>query len=237
MLSAPFLGVQYLGPDRVQNAHPYDVYVSDLFNFFVPTDITKLAPTATVPLFNWKIAALAVSSHFTGNGSEQSAYIGVPLLVFIALAIFFARRRGVTWTALAVVVGAGVLSMGPTLHVVGDITSFRLPGDILHHLPVLQNLLPDRFAGTMFLGVGLLVALGLDELRRLAVPYKVVGWGLAGLGLAVIVPDHRLPRRHEPAVHGLRHRPCVPERHARLRAPARGAAPASGERVEPTVAA
>ena len=44
VLSAPFLGVQYLGPDRVQNAHPYDVYVSDLFNFFVPTDITKLTP-------------------------------------------------------------------------------------------------------------------------------------------------------------------------------------------------
>ena len=166
VLSAPFLGAQYLGPDRVQNAHPYDVYVSDLFNFFVPTDITKLAPAS----------ALAVSSHFTGNGSEQSAYIGVPLLVFIAATTFFARRRQVTWVALAVMVGAGVLSMGPTLHVVGDITSFRLPGDILHHLPVLANLLPDRFAGTMFLGVGLLVALGLDELRRLAVPYKVVGW-------------------------------------------------------------
>ncbi|HUC13133.1 MAG TPA: hypothetical protein VMS00_01655 [Acidimicrobiales bacterium] len=198
VLSAPFLGVQYLGPDRVQNAHPYDVYVSDLFNFFVPTDITKLAPTANVPLFNWKISALAVSSHFTGNGSEQSAYIGVPLLVFMALAIFLARRRGVTWTALAVVVGAGVLSMGPTLHVVGDITSFRLPGDILHHLPVLQNLLPDRFAGTMFLGVGLLVALGLDELKRLAVPYKVIGWALVGLGLASLFPTTDFPAATSP---------------------------------------
>jgi hypothetical protein len=188
VLSAPFLGAQYLGPDRVQNAHPYDVYVSDLFNFFVPTDVTRLAPAS----------ALAVSSHFTGNGSEQSAYIGVPLLVFIAMTIFFARRRGVTWAALAVVVGAGVLSMGPTLHVVGDITSFRLPGDVLHHLPVLANLLPDRFAGPMFLGVGLLVALGLDELSRLAVPYKVFGWALAGLGLASLFPATGFPAAGSP---------------------------------------
>jgi hypothetical protein len=188
VLSAPFLGVQYLGPDRVQNAHPYDVYVSDLFNFFVPTDITKLAPAS----------ALAVSSHFTGNGSEQSAYIGVPLIVFIAATIFFARRRGVTWAALAVVIGAGVLSMGPTLHVIGDITSFRLPGDILHHLPVLANLLPDRFAGPMFLGVGLLVALGLDQLRHLAVPYKVVGWALAALGLASLFPTTDFPAATSP---------------------------------------
>ena len=188
VLSAPFLAAQYLGPDRVQNAHPYDVYVSDLFNFFVPTDVTRLAPAS----------ALAVSSHFTGNGSEQSAYIGVPLLVFIAMTIFFARRRGVTWTALAIGVGAGVLSMGPTLHVVGDITSFRLPGDIVHHLPVLQNLLPDRFAGPMFLGVGLLVALGLDELARLGVPYKVVGWALAGLGLASLFPATGFPAAGSP---------------------------------------
>jgi len=188
VLSAPFLGTQYLGPDRVQNAHPYDVYVSDLFNFFVPTDITKLAPAS----------ALAVSSHFTGNGSEQSAYIGVPLLVLIAMTIFFARRRRVTWTALAVAVGAGVLSMGPTLHVVGDITSFRLPGDVLHHLPVLANLLPDRFTGTMFLAVGLLVALGLDELKRLAVPFKVLGWALAGLGLASLFPTTDFPAATSP---------------------------------------
>jgi hypothetical protein len=188
VLSVPFLAAQYLGPDKVQNAHPYDVYVSDLFNFFVPTTITKLAPAS----------ALAVSAHFTGNGSEEGAYIGVPLLVFIALTLFFARRRGVTWVAFAITVGAGVLSMGPTLHVIGDITSFRMPGDVLDHFPLLQNLLPDRFAGPMFLGVGLLVALGLEELKRLAIPYKAVGWALAGLGLASLFPTTNFPAATSP---------------------------------------
>ncbi|MGA3220193.1 MAG: hypothetical protein ABSE77_14135, partial [Acidimicrobiales bacterium] len=68
VLAAPFLAFQYFGPDRVQNVHPRDVYVSDLLNFVVPTNITRLAPSSV----------LAVSRHFTGNGSEQGAYIGIP---------------------------------------------------------------------------------------------------------------------------------------------------------------
>ena len=110
-----------------------------------------------------------------------------------------------------------MLSMGPTLHVVGDITSFRLPGDILQHLPVLKNLLPDRFAGTMFLGVGLLVALGLDELKRPGSPLQDHRLGPGRPRPRLLVPDHQLPCRHEPALHRLRHRACLPERYARHR--------------------
>jgi hypothetical protein len=187
-LSAPFLAVQYLGPYRVQNAHPPNVYVSDLFNFFVPTNITKFAPHS----------ALAVASRFTGNGSEQGAYIGLPLLVFIALTLYFARRRGVTWVALATGVGAGLLSLGPTLHVLGHVSPLPMPDDILKHFPTLHNLLPDRFAGTMWLGVALLVAIGLDELKRLAVPYKILGWALGALGLVALFPITNFPAGASP---------------------------------------
>ncbi len=187
-LSVPFLAVQYLGPYRVQDVHPSNVYVSDLFNFFVPTNITKFAPHS----------ALVVASRFTGNGSEQGAYIGVPLLVFIALTLRFARRRGVTWVALAVGVGAGLLSLGPTLHVLGHVSPIPMPDDILKHFPTLHNLLPDRFAGTMWLGVALLVAIGLDELKRLAVPYKIVGWALGALGLVALFPITNYPAGASP---------------------------------------
>ena len=71
--------------------------MSDLLNFVVPTSSTLLAPAA----------ALRVSSHFTGNGSEHGAYIGVPLVLFAILAVVLARRRRVTWVALAVAAGAG----------------------------------------------------------------------------------------------------------------------------------
>ncbi len=178
VLGAPFLAVQYFGPYRVQNAHPANRYVSDLLNFVVPTRSTQLAPAA----------ALRVSSHFSGNGSEHGAYLGVPLVLFVVLALVLARRRRTTWVAVAVAAGAALLSMGPTMHVKGHITRIYLPDFVLQKLPLFHNLLPDRFASMTSLGVGLLVALGLNELKRLTRPALVGGWALAGAGLAAIVP-------------------------------------------------
>ncbi len=177
-LSAPFLAVQYLGPYEVQDVHPRNVYVSDLLNFFVPTRITQIAPAG----------ALRVSSHFTGNGSEQSAYIGIPLVLFIIVAVILARRRKVTWVALALTASAALLSMGPTLHVAGHVSHFDLPEDLLKKLPIFHNLLPDRFTSMMTLGIGLLVALGLDEARHLREPALASGWALAGVGLVALTP-------------------------------------------------
>ena len=64
---------------------------------------------------------------------------------------------------------------------------------MLQKLPFFHNLLPDRFASTMTLGVGLLVALGLDELKRLRRPAIVGGWALAGVGLVAIFPTVHYP--------------------------------------------
>ena len=203
VLAAPFLAFQYLGPDRVQNVHPPDTYVSDLLNFVVPTNITRLAPASV----------LQVSQHFTGNGSEQGAYIGIPLLIFIGITVFLARRRRVTWVALTIVVSAGLLSMGSTLHVDGrrHFMSFvRLPDWLLQKLPFFHNLLPDRFTSVMFLGVGLLLALGLEELHRLNLPLRVDGDRPGRDRPGLSVPDRQLPRFGQPSVQRLRHRLGVP---------------------------
>jgi hypothetical protein len=183
VLSAPFLAVQFLGPYRVQDVHPRNAYVSDLLNFFVPTRLTQFAPAA----------ALRISARFTGNASEQGAYVGIPLALFIVLALFLARRRTVTWVALAVAAGAGLLSMGPAVHFLGHVSQLYLPDYVLQKLPFFHNLLPDRFASTMTLGVGLLVALGLDELKRLRPSAIAGGWALAGVGLVAIIPTVHYP--------------------------------------------
>jgi hypothetical protein len=178
VLAAPFLAEQYDGPYRVQDVHPPNLYVSDLFNFFTPTNMTQLAPKS----------ARLMSFHFTGNGSEEGAYIGIPFLVLLVLACALARRHKITWVGLSVAAGMGLLSMGQTLHVAGHVTSFPLPDNLLQKLPIFHNLLPDRLASMMFLGVGLVLALGLDELWRVHVSLKVAGWGLAALGLAAVCP-------------------------------------------------
>jgi hypothetical protein len=73
-----------------------------------------------------------------------------------------------------------------------------MPDDILKHLPTLHNLLPDRFAGTMWLGVAFLVAVGLEELKQLAIPFRVIGWALAGIGMVALVPITEYPAAASP---------------------------------------
>lgn len=189
-LSAPFLAYQFFGPNQVQNAHQARSYATDLLNFFVPTGTTELAPAA----------ALRASSHF--RGSEHSAYLGIPLLVFVVLAVVLARRRKVTWVALAAGAGAAVLSLGATLHVGGHVVGLWLPGRVLAHLPLWRNLLPGRFASMVSLAVGLLVALGLDELDRRPRPTRLPGWALLAAGLAGILPTFHFSNSAAPILTG-----------------------------------
>jgi hypothetical protein len=189
VLSAPFLAYQFLGPDRVQHAHAQNAYVNDLLNFVVPTSLAKFAPTA----------ALNLSSQFRPhNVAEQDAYIGIPLLVFIVLTLVIARRRRVTWVAFSVGLGTAILSMGPSLHVLGTTTTFELPDAWLQDLPLFRNVLPDRFASMMFLSAGWLVALGVEELRRFKLPIRAPGWALAGLGLMALFPVTAYPAAASP---------------------------------------
>jgi len=187
-LGLPFLAYQYFGPDQVQDVHPPNVYVTDSLNFFIPTNITHFATAA----------AVRISDQFTGNGSEQGAYVGIPLLLFIVITLIIARRRRVTWVALSVTASAALLSLGPTLHVDGKVSNFGLPDKWLQELPFFHNLLPDRFASVMWLGVGLLVALGLDALKRLRLPYTLSGWAVAGLGLVALLPITNFPAAPSP---------------------------------------
>ena len=188
VFSLPFLVFQFLGPYKVQDVHPKNAYVSDFLNFFVPTNIMKFAPTF----------ALNISHRFTGNGSEDGAYIGIPLIIFIALTLWWSRKRRVTWVALAIGAGAGILSMGETVHVLGHVSPLPLPDDALQALPTLHNILPDRFAAIMSLGVGFLVAIGLGELKRLKPLAKAGGWGLAAVGLVALVPITHFPAASSP---------------------------------------
>jgi hypothetical protein len=187
-LSLPFLAYQYLGPDKVQDVHPADVYVTDLLDFIIPTNITHFATSA----------AINISNQFSGNGSEEGAYIGIPLLAFIVFTLVVARRRKITWVAFTVAATAALLSMGPQVHAGGARPGIELPDAWLQDLPFFHNVLPDRFAAVMFVGVGLLVALGLNELKRFALPVKVSGWAVASLGLVALIPITNFPSATSP---------------------------------------
>ncbi len=182
-LSSPFLAVQFLGPYQVQNAHPPNVFVTDLFNFFVPTAVTKIVPGA----------AATVASTFTGNVSEQGGYIGVPMLLFLLAALVMARRRTVAWVAAVTGAATALLSMGPTLHWKGHVSHLLLPYYVLERLPLFHNLLADRFASMTTIMMGLLLALGCEELRRRSRAARLSGAALVVTGMAALFPTTSFP--------------------------------------------
>jgi hypothetical protein len=178
VLCAPAIAVQFLGPNRLggQFQHPGG-FSSDLLNFVVPTGVQQLVPgTAT-----------RIAQHFTGNTSEQTGYLGLPLVLILAYTVW--RFRAVIWVRAVALIGvvAAVLSMGPTLHVDGHATHIPLPWVVFEHLPVAANIVPGRLMLYAFLMAGLLLALFVDHLRRDAHTSRArAAGGAAVLALAVI---------------------------------------------------
>jgi hypothetical protein len=175
VLAAYPLGFQFLGPQRVSGSlQPPDVYVSDLLAFAVPSNFI----------------------HFTGNTTENDAYVGLPLLVLFALGLVIGwRMPAIRWLGLVTLLIA-VLSLGPHLHINGYVTPLPLPWAAVARLPLMESALPSRLMAIAFLGIGIIAAsvyaAGTSRLQRVATGIALV----AGLAV-VIVPS--LPYPTQPA--------------------------------------
>jgi hypothetical protein len=83
-----------------------------------------------------------------------------------------------------------VLSLGPHLHVNGNVTPIPLPWAVVAHVPLMESALPSRLMAIGFLGLGIVVATTLQT-HRVATTIALVA------GLAVIMPP--LPYPSQPA--------------------------------------
>jgi hypothetical protein len=157
LLAAYPLAFQFFGPQRVAGVlQPPNVYVTDLLGFVVPPGPMALSTGATA----------AVTASFTGNVSENDAYLGLPLIVLsIAAALRGWARPLVRWSALLAVVAA-LLSMGPQLHVGGHLLPVPLPWALIGRLPLMESVVPARLMLFAYLGVALLLADLLATARR-----------------------------------------------------------------------
>jgi hypothetical protein len=169
VLTAYPLGFQFLGPQRAFGSlQPPDVYVSDLLAFVVPLKFI----------------------HFTGNTTENDAYVGLPLLVLFAVGLVIGWiRPAIRWLGLITLIVA-VLSLGPHLHVNGYVTPIPLPWAVIAHLPLMESALPSRLMAIAFLGVGIIAATALQT-HRVPTTIALIA------GLVVIVPP--LPYPSQPA--------------------------------------
>jgi hypothetical protein len=170
VLAAYPLWFQFFGPQRASGSlQPPDVYVSDMLAFIVPSNFI----------------------HITGNRTENDAYVGLPLLfLFVVGLITGWSRPAIRWLGL-ITLAVAVLSLGPHLHVNGNVTVIPLPWAAVAYLPLMDSALPSRLMAIASLGVGIIAATTL-ETRRVATSIALV----AGLAL-VIVPW--LPYPTQPA--------------------------------------
>jgi hypothetical protein len=167
-LAAYPLWVQLAGPQRVVGDIQADTaHSNDLANLVVPTAVQRLRPAA----------ADRVASRFPGTAVEQNGYVGIPMLLLAAAAVAVAARRRTALVAGILASLLAVLSLGRSLHVVGDDTGVALPWAAVDGLPLLQSALPNRLMLLTWLFLGLLLALLVD---------RALGGGRAGAAAALL---------------------------------------------------
>ncbi|MDT3439619.1 hypothetical protein [Pseudofrankia sp. BMG5.37] len=173
------LAVQFFGPHRVHGAiQPHDVAVADLFTFVVPTPLQWLAPGQV----------LDHSLGFTGNAVEVSGYLGVPLLVLLAVLAVRLRRDPLVRVLIPLFVLVALLSLGGHLHVDGRITRVPLPWAAVERLPLLGSALPSRLSLYLTMFAGLALAIWLEQLRFRPSPRRAGAAVLAAAALLPLVP-------------------------------------------------
>jgi hypothetical protein len=100
-----------------------------------------------------------------GDYSEDGSYVGIPLLVLLAMLVWFGRRnRWIRFAAVMALVTV-VLTLGTRLTVDGRVTSVLLPDAVLVRIPLVDELIPTRISLFTFLCAAVVLGLGFDTLH------------------------------------------------------------------------
>ena len=183
---------QFGGPAAVHgDFHGPGFYVSDLFGFVVPTSTLAVYPHFVV----------ALSSRFAGGPTENTAYLGLPLLALLAYTAW--RWRGVLlvrWSAALLTLTA-VLSLGPFLQAGGRALTIPLPWLVLQFVPLYGDVLTSRLTAYVYLLAAVLLAWFIAHLDDLAPRRRLLAWALVGLVALSLLPRAPLApyRRDVPA--------------------------------------
>ena len=172
LLVSPFVYASFSDPNRLTTLDPF-VQSLDPISLLVPTELTALGGSA----FD------SVSRRFIAPPGELGGYLGPVLAGILAAFAWQHRRERRTVLLLAVFALAIVLSMGPRLSVLGDITAIRLPWALFVHLPITKLVLPVRMLLYAWIPVAVAVALWLSSRR------SWWRWALVAVAAVTLLPN------------------------------------------------
>jgi hypothetical protein len=150
------------------------VYSADLLSFVIPTEITRIGSQTFA----------SVAAAYTGNPTENGAYLGLPLLCgSLAFAVTAWRTRMAKLLSGCLIMGV-IWSLGPHLWVDGQVT-IPMPWALFDKLPLLSQLLPVRVVVYVALAAAVMFAAWLAQPRRT----RVWRWTVAALSVAFLWPN------------------------------------------------
>ncbi|QKW12903.1 hypothetical protein [Verrucosispora sp. NA02020] len=104
------------------------------------------------------------------NPTEENSFFGVGLLLLAVVVAVWLRRRPLVRALAACGLVFALLSLGPRVRLDGRATDLPGPYRLIAELPLLDHVVPARFALVCIPVLGVLVALGVDRwVRRTAV--------------------------------------------------------------------
>lgn len=155
-----------------ETLHANGVYVNDLLNFVIPTEVQLFTADR----------GLEVTRRFTGNAAEWNGYVGLPLLLLLTYQAVRAWRdktvRVFALTGLAI----AILSTDPTVHYQGEAAS------LLSELPLVKHLLPARLMVIGYLCLGIVLARFIDETWNRPARARWVAMGAVVVSFVALLP-------------------------------------------------
>lgn len=172
VLTSPFLYYLHEGYTPGTYADPL-FFSADLANIVLPTRLIAIGGPSLA----------GTTAHLAGNLNEQDFYLGLPVIAILVAFAFGAWRSATGRYLLAMLVVVIVAALGPRLHVDGH-KLFRLPWALVADKPLVNNILPARFALYAWLIVAVVTALWASGGRNNIARFVVV----PVLAVAALVP-------------------------------------------------
>ncbi|MDW8351560.1 MAG: hypothetical protein RML99_06590, partial [Anaerolineae bacterium] len=130
-----------------------------------------------------------IRSMFFGNPAEKTVFIGLGNLIVLAVTAPFWLRSGRRWWLAAT--AFFVLALGPTLYVLGRPLLDGMPYEWLNRLPMVGfGRTPSRMAMAIMLCIGVLVAIGLANVKHRAAYAALLAMSLVALAEVIPLPMH-----------------------------------------------